>query len=184
MNDRNDLAGFLDTAWDIILRALRERGMAERHISLATVSPEGRPEVRTVVMRAADRTASLVTIHTDPTTAKVRALRQTPWAEMMIWSASAQIQIRLRAEVRIATGADAAADWGRVPAASRSSYGTTPAPGTPIADADAYRKPGDPAGFAVLQCQLDRIDLVDLNEPHRRAIYHRADDWRGQWCAP
>jgi len=90
----------------------------------------------------------------------------------------------VQAEVTILTGAAVAEAWARVPDPSRQSYGTRPAPGTPIAVALEYDKPADPASFAVLRCAVQAMDIVHLGPQHRRARFDRADGWAGQWLAP
>jgi pyridoxamine 5'-phosphate oxidase len=155
-----------------------------RHPTLGTVSPDGWPEARTVVLRAADPVACTLDIHTDLRSAKVAALRHSPRAVLHIWDASAHMQSRIEVEVVILTGGQVAGIWARVPDLSRQSYGTTPAPGTPIADALAYEKIPDPASFAVLRCTVRAIDAVHLGSHHRRARFTLAEGWAGQWLAP
>ena len=38
--------------------------------------------------------------------------------------------------------------------------------------------------FAVLRCLAEEIDAVSLAEPHRRALFRRADGFAGAWLAP
>lgn len=187
MTDVTDLGAFLDHGWQRLLHGVAEASAPARHPVLATVSPEGQPEARTVVLRAADRSLSRLECHTDLGSAKVASLRACPSAELHVWDAEARLQLRLRGQVRIATGAEAASRWPGVPVASRAAYGARPAPGMPIDHPFAYDKPGDAAGFAVLWCDLTRIDLMELADRHRRAFYHRAAPhlaWQGQWVSP
>jgi len=180
----NDLGGFLDSAWRILARGVSDSGSAARLPALATVSPQGWPEVRTVALRGADRAQALLSVHTDPTTAKVAALRADPRAELHVWEPGAQMQIRLAVRVVVQVGKAVADIWAQVPEASRGSYGTTPAPGTLIDGPYDYEKPGVQSGFAVLTCRVHRIDLVHLEVPHRRAVYAGEDGWSGCWVAP
>ena len=151
---------------------------------MATVSPSGRPEARTVVLRGADPAEATVEVHTDSETAKVKALRDIPYAAFNIWIPDAQLQIRLSAKVEILKGAIIEQQWAAVPAASRVSYGTTPAPGVPIDAVYAYEKQANRDRFTVLKCIVQEIDLVHLGPRHRRAAYTREDNWKGTWLAP
>ncbi len=178
------LADFLDLAWMHLARGVAESQSPARYPVLATVSPKGAPEARTVALRKADRSAGTVEIHTDVHSHKIASLRHDPRAQLHVWDRTVNLQIRLSLEVTILTGAVVSSLWSGVPTASRTSYGTTPTPGTPIASAFAYEKPSDPAAFAVLQGAIAMIDLVDLNEPHRRALYAPSDGWAGQWLSP
>ena len=132
MSDPNDLQAFLNEAWYHLLHGVADSRSPARLPSFCTVSPEGKPEVRIVALRGAEQASGVLEVHTDIATAKVAALRQTPLAAFLIWVPEADLQIRLTASVEIQTGEGVEAQWRKVPAASRVSYGTTPVPGTPI----------------------------------------------------
>ena len=184
MSDPNDLQAFLNEAWYHLLRCVADSRSPARLPSFCTVSPEGKPEVRIVALRGAEQASGVLEVHTDIATAKVAALRQTPLAAFLIWVPKADLQIRLTASVEIQTGEGVEAQWRKVPAASRVSYGTTPVPGTPIKDVFAYEKPADRAKFAVLRCTITEMDIVHLGASHRRASFVAADQWAGAWLAP
>lgn len=152
---------------------------------LATIGTDGAPQARMVVLRGADRQAGIVNVHTDATSVKITELRGDARASIHLWNDAEQLQIRLRGEMSIASGDNAAQHWARVPDGSRSNYGVVPAPGSRIRTSDAYSRVPDPAKFAVLTMQVAEMDVVHLSDDyHRRASYSRADGWRGQWLAP
>lgn len=184
MSDPNDLADFLSLAWRHLLRGVADARSPARYLTFATVSPEGRPEARTVALRAASQSTGVLEVHTDILTPKVMSLKQTPMAALHVWVPRSDLQIRITAEVEIRTGPEMDAQWDKVPSASRVSYGTMPVPGTPIDHVYAYEKPAERSRFAVLRCQAVDIDLVELGARHRRAIYRLNDGWRGTWVAP
>jgi len=181
-------AANLDTlyaqVWARLVRGVGDRHAPARHPTFATVSKDGLPEVRTVVLRAADPVAGTLDIHTDLASDKVASLRHSPRASLHIWDASAHLQSRIEVEVVILTGPQVAEIWARVPDPSRQSYGTVPTPGVPIADALGYEKKPNPASFAVLRCTVRGVDAVHLGPNHRRARFERGDGWAGQWLAP
>lgn len=179
-----DLGTLHAQVWARLVRGVGDRHAPARHPTLATLSPEGWPQARTVVLRAADPVAGTLDLHTDIQSAKVAGLRLHPRAGVHVWDASAHLQTRIEATVEILTGDAVAALWARVPDPSRQSYGTQPPPGTPIADALAYEKRPDFACFAVLRCTVQGIDAVHLGPNHRRARYERASGFAGQWLAP
>ncbi|WP_223422605.1 pyridoxamine 5'-phosphate oxidase family protein [Tateyamaria pelophila] len=184
MSDPNDLAAFLSDGWRHLRDGVARSDAPARFPTFATVAPDGTPEARTVALRAADQDRGVLEAHTDITTPKVVALRHNPVAALHIWVPSADLQIRLTARVTILTGPDVDAQWAKVPATSRVSYGTTPTPGTPIAHVYAYEKPALRDSFAVLECHLTHIDLVHLDTRHRRAAYVVGDNWQGTWLSP
>lgn len=184
MSDPNDLAAFLQEAWQHLMRGAADNRSPARYPTFATVSPDGLPEARTVALRRASPSESVVGVHTDIATAKIRALQANRAAALHVWLPKPKLQIRLTAEVEIRTGAEVKEQWEQVPEASRVSYGTEPDPGMPIDHVYDYEKPPVRSRFAVLVCHIQHIDLVHLGERHRRAGYARGDDWKGTWLAP
>ncbi|KAF0173598.1 MAG: Pyridoxamine 5'-phosphate oxidase family protein [Rhodobacteraceae bacterium] len=170
--------------WARLVRGVKDRHAPARHPGFATVSPTGWPEVRTVVLRAADVMAGTLDIHTDLRSDKVLALQHNPRAALHVWDAQAHLQTRIEVTVTVLTGAQVAEIWAKVPDPSRQSYGTDPAPGLPIASALAYDKRPNAASFAVLRCTIEAMDILHLGQDHRRARFERADGWAGQWLAP
>ncbi|WP_299785795.1 pyridoxamine 5'-phosphate oxidase family protein [uncultured Marivita sp.] len=184
MSDPNDLAAFLDLGWQCLTRGVADRRAAARHPSFATVSPEGRPEARTVVLRGASRSAGTVEVHTDGGSDKMASLRANPFAQLMIWDEKAKLQIRLSTSVEIAQGAEVADKWQKVPDGSRMAYGASPTPGTPIPQAHAYDKLAHRDWFTVLTCRIESVELMQLLDSHRRAVFRAEDGWLGQWVVP
>lgn len=179
-----DLTRLYAEVWLRLIRGVHDRHAPARHPTLATVTTDGRPQARTVVLRAADQSAGTLDIHTDLQSAKMGDLAATPFAALHVWDTSAHLQLRLEARVTLLTGQDVAAIWAGVPAVSRLSYGSSPAPGHPIAQALEYTKASDPAFFAVLRLSVSTIDALHLGPNHRRARFDRRDDWAGEWLAP
>ncbi|MEM6938768.1 MAG: pyridoxamine 5'-phosphate oxidase family protein [Pseudomonadota bacterium] len=184
MSDPHDLAAFHAEAWQHLGRGVADAKSPARTPVFATTAPDGTPQARTVVMRAAHRGDAMIEVHTDLKSTKVRDLDHNPRAALLVWLPKANLQIRMTAQVEILTGTQVEAAWDRVPPGSRISYGTEPVPGTPIPDAFAYSKSPERTRFAVVRCALTDIDLVHLGPTHRRALYTRSDGWRGTWCAP
>lgn len=172
-----------DQAWHRLVRGVHDRHAPARHPTLATVSPDGLPQARTVVLRAADRSGRSLTVHTSIHSGKVRDLMAHPAAALHVWDAGQRLQIRLEAETEMTIGTDAAEAWSQVPAHSRSAY-SAQVPGVPIPHALAYGTEPDPAAFVVLHLHVVAMDLLHLGAHHRRARFSRADGWAGQWLAP
>lgn len=179
-----DLSLLYAEVWTRLTRGVHDRHAPARHPTLATVTRDGRPQARTVVLRGADKLAGTLDIHTDLRSAKVGELRTTPFAALHVWDTSAHLQLRLAVLVTILTGQDVASIWAGVPAASRLSYGSSPAPGQPIEQALNYKRAADPACFVVLRLKVQMIDALHLGPNHRRAQFDLNDNWAGEWLAP
>ena len=178
------LDGLHAQVWLRLVRGVADRRAPARHPTLATVSPDGWPEARTAVLRAADPVTATLDLHTDLRSAKVAALQAMPRAALHIWDQTAHLQIRLMADVTILTGDSVAATWAKVPETSRRAYTMTPAPGHPIPTALNYQSTPDKPFFAVLRCTVQAMDILHLGPEHRRAAFDRATGWAGTWLSP
>ncbi|GIT92979.1 hypothetical protein JANAI62_34370 [Jannaschia pagri] len=177
----DDLAALFAYLWARLDAGVADAADPFRIVALATTGAEG-AEARMVGLRAADKAAATVEVHSDMRTAKVAALRRDPRGALLFWDAETQVQLRL--SVRFNLGVDPKDRWDRVPAAARGNYGTDPAPGSPIADPMAYERTPSVDRFAVLSGRVTAMDAVSLrHNPHRRAMFG-GDDMSGRWVAP
>lgn len=184
MSQSSDLKAIYDEAWGMLERGVADRRSPARHPTLATVSPDGQPQARTVVLRAASRAAQTVEFYSDTRAAKLAALGKTPLAVVHVWHPRHKLQIRLLTEVNVASGEAVRDKWERVPDMSRAAYGSVPSPGSVIETATLYQHAPVLDQFAVLTCTVGEIDLLHLGDHHRRAVFKRSDGWVGQWVAP
>lgn len=177
-------AGLWDMAWEQLEQGVRNAGHPCRLVSFSTVSTDGLPESRNVVLRRADSEARFCEVQTDTQSSKMDSLRAHPSAALLWWVEDLDLQIRMQCRVEILDGTKLDEDWKNIPAASRVSYGTLPPPGTPIETALEYEKPPVRERFCVLRCHLRYLDLIHLGQDHRRVAYTQARDWDGQWLSP
>lgn len=178
------LGSLYDHAWQRLVRGVHDRHAPARHPTLATVSPEGLPKARTVVLRAADKSQGRLEIHTNLHSSKVADLMARPVAALHVWDNDSRLQIRVEAEVEIASGAAVADTWAKVPDRSRTAYSSSHTPGQPIPSALDYDNDPDQSVFAVLHLNIRALDLLHLGADHRRAQFSRERDWTGQWLVP
>ena len=170
--------------WATLGMGVADADHPARRPTFATLSPDGWPEARTVVLRSADPEIGAVTVHTDLFSDKIKSLTKTPRAALHVWDEDQQLQIRLQAEVTIQSGAVTRALWDEIPDHAQQSYGVTPPPGTAIEGSLDYVKAPDPATFAVLTCRVMHVDAVHLGAVHRRISFSRERQWTGQWLSP
>lgn len=176
--------GIWTKVWNTLGRGVADAKHPARRPTFATVSPDGWPEARTVVLRSAAREEGIVTVHTDLYSDKIKSLRSNARAALHVWDEKQNLQIRLQAEVSIQSGAETRALWDKIPDHAQQSYGVTPPPGTSIETALDYVKEPDPETFAVLACKVMNIDAVHLGADHRRVSFSRNSHWVGQWLSP
>jgi pyridoxamine 5'-phosphate oxidase len=162
-----------------------------RDPALATVDGQGRPGLRTAVLRGFDPAARLLILHSDVRTAKVEEIRAEPHVVLHVWDRRGQVQVRVWGRASLRLGEAARTDWGRLRPASRATYAVAPTPGTPLDDpasADQQRLPGSEAflNFAVIDVVMDSLDWLHLARAgNRRARF----TWLGEtetaaWLVP
>ncbi len=180
MNDWFEtLLGLSETAWGMI--AARSDA---RLWSMATVDETGRPQQRTVVLRDSDSRKRELQFHTDIRSSKIQEIAKGGQISLLCWMPNHQLQLRILASATIKTGEAVANVWDAIPDAARGAYGANPKTGSPIPEALGYSKLAEQNAFAVVDCAVTTLEVLHLGDDHRRAIFSRASDWRGQWLVP
>ena len=90
----------LDDAWDILAQGVRVPFTAAHTPTLATIR-DGNPTVRTVVLRAVSRAASMIFVHADRRSSKVQELLAQPSCSLHIFDAGRRVQLRIEAQASI-----------------------------------------------------------------------------------
>ncbi len=170
--------------WTRLARGVVDRRAPARHPTLSTVSPDGKPKSRTVVLRASNSLLHTLDLHTDLRSSKIEDLTTIPFGALHIWDNAAHLQIRLEAKVDILQGADVAPIWASLPEHTQLSYAILPAPGQQIASSLAYNKTSVSDHFSVLRLSVETIEVLHLGADHRRASFGLGDDWAGKWLVP
>lgn len=178
-----DLSHQLDLSWDLLTSASESRETERRLCTLATTGPDG-PEARTVVLRSAERHLARVLVYTDLRSDKIAHLTADPRASICYWDAESALQIRLRCNVEIETGAAAEPFWLGLNDKARLSYGG-PGPGRKITTPVARPSKGERSAFAALLMNVVEMDVVWLGpEIHTRSLFRASDRWSGEWQSP
>ena len=190
----DDLDASLAEAWRLLEDGPRLRRNAFHMPALATVDAQGHPQVRTVVLREADRVGGTLRFHCDRRSRKAAEISTSARAALHGYDSDAKVQIRVTGRAVLHTG-DALADdaWAGSMAMSRVCYGTDPAPGTLLPAGEAYALPDTDAAialgrphFAAVVIRAETLDFLYLDRRgHRRAAWTRdGAGWSGAWLAP
>ena len=187
----DDLDAILDHAWQVLVRGVRDARSPAHTPTVATVGPDGTPQLRTVVLRGAARRAHQLRFHTDSRAKKVAALRVRPACALHVYDRARKLQLRLQGVATLhglntSTG-DAA--WTATRTQSRRCYQVVQAPGGPINSPDAPRFEADDEGrahFVAVTVDLHSLEWLYLQaRGHRRALFTRdGEEWRGTWLVP
>ncbi|WP_170182189.1 pyridoxamine 5'-phosphate oxidase family protein [Phreatobacter stygius] len=191
---RDDLAASCAEAWRLIAAGVEAVRAPFHTPTIATVDAEGRPRLRTVVLRGCAPQARRIRFHTDIRSAKSGELARDPRIAVHFYDPGLKVQVQLAGTAEIA-GADGAGQeaWDSARLGSRACYAVEPGPGSPIAAGGAYGMPKDAAGilagvvhFAAITVTADRLEWLLLDDAgHRRAVFDwTGTGWDGRWLVP
>ncbi|MEL6360942.1 MAG: pyridoxamine 5'-phosphate oxidase family protein [Pseudomonadota bacterium] len=180
--------------WSVLARATHDRHSGFRWVSLASVSENGGPQVRTLVLRRVCKATQQFTMFTDSRSQKVAELTANSAASLLFFDRKSMVQIRASGDATV----DQASDRWReerssLSEASLSDYRSVQSPGTPIAvpnQAATEDKSIDLTDlglhFAMIVFQVRTIDWLSLSRTgHRRAVFRYIDDARtAGWLTP
>ncbi|MEM9204765.1 MAG: pyridoxamine 5'-phosphate oxidase family protein [Pseudomonadota bacterium] len=192
----NDLDETGVEAWRLLGRGVKDRRSGFHTMTVATVSADGLPDARTVVLRGVDHLARTLRFHTDSRSKKIEALKRQPTITAVLYDAKKKIQMRASgiATVHADTALHTEA-WAATRSFSRECYRVTLAPGTPINDPEAvlFDPPGGDgeAGVEVFRpvtIQVAKLEWLYLaHQGHRRALYcydANGNQTDGTWVVP
>ena len=155
---------FIETALATLRRSIRDHEGDLRNVQLATVAPDGRPNLRTLVLRALDH--GTAEMHTDARAGKARDILHANAVALLAWSAADHLQIRLGGTASLHRDDDVAASrWDTLSPNARKPYGLRADPASPIPDpADQPHLPPDEQRhqFTVILVALDAVDVLRL----------------------
>jgi 3-hydroxyisobutyrate dehydrogenase len=185
----DDLAASCAYGWSMLARGVKDRKSAFHTPSIATITDEGAPSVRTVVLRGCDMAAKTLRFHTDTRSGKIAELTQNPQAALHFYDANAKIQLRLAAKLETASGATYDAAWANTRPMSRECYQVTQSPGSLIDDPyqvafDAATTQDGEAHFVPVVAHILKMEWLYLAaRGHRRALFDFEQDTQN-WLVP
>jgi pyridoxamine 5'-phosphate oxidase len=170
--------------WLPLFLTVYHRNRRDRAVQVATVSPKGLPEVRTVILRGVSP-AGEPYFFSDSRSLKLAALEKNPTLELCCWWSKTSEQFRLRGKVTLITTAEG--DWGKRRQELWLSQGEDnralflgAAPGSPLVrpkERIADEKTA-PEQFVLLVLNVHEVDYLRLARPHeRKKFWLRDDTW-------
>lgn len=199
MSDAGHGPGSLDevraSAFALLSRAVADRRAPMHTLSVGTAGLDGRPRLRSVILRSLDAATLSLRFHTDLRSAKVAELRRDPRLAILGYDPGQKVQIRIEGEATLHhADALAARAWAASQPMSRQCYGAEPGPGTPIGDGGAFRLPctepdfeAGQSNFVAVVCAIATLDWLYLaHSGHRRAHFEwaRQGECVGRWLVP
>ena len=157
---------FIETGLAQLANAVHDRSSDLRNIQLATVSPTGQPEVRTLVMRGFDQSQALLEMHSDHRACKIQDIARASSVAVLAWSAADQLQLRFKGAARLHHNDHVAqARWDALSHNARNAYGLRSHPGHPIQDpANQSHLPPEEQyqQFVVILVGVTSVDMLRL----------------------
>ncbi|MEQ8665248.1 MAG: pyridoxamine 5'-phosphate oxidase family protein [Rhodospirillales bacterium] len=184
----------LAEAWELLNAGATDRHSPFHLAKVATVTADGRPSQRTVVLRHVDPAARTLRFHTDRRSGKVADLAANPAAAVLFYDAARQVQLRIDGTAGLHKDDAIARDaWNASRPQSRACYLSDDGPGTPVdapPPAPRYDEAGDDiafGSFCAVVVGITRLEWMHLAAGgHRRARF----DWSGDdgmtatWLSP
>lgn len=198
----NDLELSFAKAWDVIEPGASKRSSPAHTPVVGTVDRDGAPQLRVMVLRAADRNMRRLRFHTDARSTKIGEIAANGGASVLMYDASERLQLRLGGLVSLATE-PAAIDmaWSGSTPFARRCYMSEMPPATPSArptsglpewieghQPEEEQLTDARENFAVIWFEVRSIEWLFLaNMGHRRARWDWQDttqSWAGRWLVP
>lgn len=176
----DDLEETLAHAWRQLARGVKDRRSPFHTPSVATIGRDGRPRLRTVVLRGVEPATARLRFHTDARADKVAELAADPRIALHAYDPQGKFQVRIEGRA-IVHGDDALAEqaWRASRMASRVCYATAPAPGSAIGEGGDFRLPADEGeilagrrNFCAVEVVAQTLETLYLaHDGHRRARF-------------
>lgn len=185
----DDLAASCAYGWSMLARGVKDRKSAFHTPSVATITENGSPTIRTVVLRGCASDAKTLRFHTDTRSGKIAQLQKNPRAAMHFYDAGAKIQLRLAVRLEMLSGAAFDDAWAATRPMSRECYQVTQSPGSAIAEPahvqfDAAASQDGAAHFVPVAAHVLRMEWLYLAaRGHRRALFDFEHDTQS-WLVP
>jgi pyridoxamine 5'-phosphate oxidase len=96
LHELKDLSLLERAIWSILEHASFDKKHPMHLCAITTVDPEGYPESRMVVLRAASYATKTLSIHTDIRSGKIESLHHSPYVSLLFWDKTSSVQLRVR----------------------------------------------------------------------------------------
>jgi len=197
--DDSTLNDLWETAWSLLLRGQNDPKYAFATPVVATVSPEGNPHSRTLVLRKVLKEKGELWCYTDRRSQK--AIDLSEGSEIMswtFWDPESSIQVNASGPTRWLNRAASLERFQQLPRHSRKAYATLAAPGSQQTGySDGLPKDWEERDksateyaaehFGILCTALERVEILRLRrEGHQRMLAERNEDgnWQLYWLIP
>ena len=166
-------------------RATADRKHPFRELVISTISPDGAPNSRTVILRGISEGLDQLMIYTDIRSDKVLELRDSSRVSLLFYHPPKKLQLKVSGEAEIHHNDELSrVEWERNGKRGAGSYISELRPGREIAEPqEGWKKhPVDNRHFCVILIRIDSMEFLQLNgDRHLRSV-KKGNTM--QWIAP
>ena len=163
--------------------ALNHKKHPFRYFTLASISENDTPNLRTVVLREFNANKFQLTIFTDARSKKVKELKLNQNGKFLFYDSSRLIQLIL--EVKMIEIIDLKNDFKALPHPSKKDYTSVLKPGAKIKSPDEVNYDYSNDYFRKIIFQTINLEYLKLKRPnHIRAFFSVEDKWKGTYLVP
>tara|TARA_B100001564_G_scaffold342366_1_gene337917 strand:- start:451 stop:1014 length:564 start_codon:yes stop_codon:yes gene_type:complete len=187
MNQYN-LKGIYKDIWLSLENAVVDRNSGFHTFALATIN-NGKPDTRTVVLRACDRNNNTISFHTNNKSLKIEDISKNNKVSALFYDKADKTQIRISGAAKIFNSDSyCKKKWDDMSKQSRQCYYQNIDPGESIDSPDKVKtilKDEISKNFTIINIQIIKIDWLYLSHSgHTRAKFISEDNFQGRWIAP
>jgi len=163
--------------------ALNHKKHPFRYFTLASISENDTPNLRTVVLREFNANKFQLTIFTDERSKKVEEFKSNKNGKFLFYDASRLIQLIL--DVKMIEVIDLNNVFESLPEPSKKDYTSILKPGTNIQSPDKIKYDYSKDYFRKIIFQAVNLEYLKLKRPnHIRAFFSNEDKWKGSYLVP
>ncbi len=159
-----------------------------RLFQFATVGLDGRPKIRTLVLRSADKSASVLTFFIDKRSQKYKEILSINFVSLISFDAVRNVQLRLEGVADFEDAQYVEEYWDNLRTESKKAFSGYYSPGTVVDNPnEAWNYSSVHIdNFCVLKVVVTQMDWLELTESGNiRAKFRRNNErWNWEWVAP
>ncbi|MFQ3341503.1 MAG: pyridoxamine 5'-phosphate oxidase [Flavobacteriaceae bacterium] len=177
------LESLFDECRDQWMQAKYSKKHSFRFFTLATIASDGRPHLRTVVLRDFNAKDFTFTVFTDLRSQKIKELDQDNRAQLLFYDPKRMLQIIV--SVILLESINDHEIYNAIPEKNKKDYAAVNAPGSQINSPDALRVNFSKGHFSKLIFKAATIEYLLLKSPnHLRALFKEENNWQGTFLVP
>ena len=163
--------------------ALIHKKHSFRYFTFTTLSLDGGPHSRTVVLRGFDPKKLTFSIYTDSRSEKIKELNKDSRAEFLFYDSKQLLQLAVK--VHLIDIIPSEEKFYNLPDSSKKDYCVFQQPGTPIKGPEGVYYDFDKGYLIELNFEAVQLEYLKLKRPnHIRAKFHINQNWEGVFITP